>query len=126
VVYCHFVTCFIAVSTRFSSEGVEEMRHTFNICWLDQKLPEAEVQGFQGVVTSLAQEFQKLAALLLRVLASSLGIHMLYLASYIWAHIHSFTLSSYLSGIILFPLFPLSLCLVSVSFINSTNNFFIF
>jgi hypothetical protein len=48
------------------------MRHTFNICWLDQNLPEAEVQGFQAVVESLAKDFQKLTALLLRALASSL------------------------------------------------------
>lgn len=66
----------VATSARFSSEHVEEMRHTFNIRWLDQKLPEAEAQGFQTVVTSLAQDFQKLAALLLRTLASSLGMHV--------------------------------------------------
>lgn len=66
----HFKT--VSVSTRFSSEHVEEIRHTFNICWLDQNLPEAEVQGFQAVVASLAKDFQKLATLLLRALASSL------------------------------------------------------
>lgn len=72
----------IDISTRFSSEHIEEMRHTFNVCWLDRKLPEAEVQGFQSVVTSLAQDFQKLATLLLRVLASSLGTYMLYLTAF--------------------------------------------
>jgi hypothetical protein len=72
----------ITISTRFSSEHIEEMRHTFNICWLDQKLPEVEVQGFQAAVTSLARDFQKLATLLLRVLASSLGTYMLYIATF--------------------------------------------
>jgi hypothetical protein len=67
----------VGTCIRFSGEHVEEMRHTFNICWLDQKLPEAEVQGFKAVVTSLAQDFQKLAALLLRALASSLGTQIL-------------------------------------------------
>lgn len=71
----------VATSARFSSEHVEEMRYAFNICWLDRKLPEAEVQGFQAVVTSLAQDFQKLAALLLRALASSLGTYMLQLST---------------------------------------------
>lgn len=69
---------------RFSSEHIEEMRHTFNICWLDRKLPEAEVQGFQAVVTSLARDFQKLATLLLRVLASSLDLQAEY-----FLHSHS-------------------------------------
>ncbi|KDR07973.1 Gibberellin 20 oxidase 1 [Zootermopsis nevadensis] len=63
---------------RFSSECVEEMRHAFNICWLDRNLPDAEVQGFQAVVTTLAQDFQKLAALLLRALASSLDLQAEY------------------------------------------------
>jgi hypothetical protein len=72
----------IAISARFSGEHTEEMRHTFNICWLDRKLPEVEVQGFQAVVTLLARDFQKLATLLLRVLASSLGIYILYLATF--------------------------------------------
>jgi len=57
---------------RFSKEHVEELRHTFNICWLDKNLPEAEVQGFQALVASLAKDFQKLANLLLRALALSL------------------------------------------------------
>lgn len=65
----------VAKSARFSSECVEEMRHAFNICWLDRNLPDAEVKGFQAVVTTLAQDFQKLAALLLRALASSLGTY---------------------------------------------------
>ena len=71
----HFKTA--SVSSRFSKEQVEELRHTFNICWLDQNLPEAEVQGFQAVVASLAKDFQKLATLLLRALASSLRMYTL-------------------------------------------------
>lgn len=63
---------------RFSSEHVKELRHTFNICQLDQNLPEAEVQGFQAVVASLAKDFQKLATLLLRALASSLQLQAEY------------------------------------------------
>ncbi|GFG30298.1 hypothetical protein Cfor_10887, partial [Coptotermes formosanus] len=63
---------------RFSSEHVEELRHTFNVCRLDQNLPDAEVQGFQAVVASLAQDFQKLATLLLRALASSLQLQAEY------------------------------------------------
>jgi isopenicillin N synthase-like dioxygenase len=61
---------------RFSREHVKELRHTFNICCLDQNLP--EVQGFQAAVASLAKDFQKLAALLLRALASSLQLQAEY------------------------------------------------
>lgn len=82
----HFKT--VSVSTRFSKEHVEELRHTFNICWLDKNLPEAEVQGFQALVASLAKDFQKLANLLLRALASSLRMYMLQF--YLYFGIYSF------------------------------------
>ena len=36
-------------------------------------LPEAEVPGFQAAVSALAEDFQKLAAFILRALAASLG-----------------------------------------------------
>ncbi|PSN33777.1 hypothetical protein C0J52_23798 [Blattella germanica] len=63
---------------RFTREHVEEMRHTFNVCWLDRMLPEQEVPGFQAAVSSLAQDFQRLASLLLRALASSLDLQAEY------------------------------------------------
>ncbi|XP_069680801.1 uncharacterized protein [Periplaneta americana] len=66
------------VESRFTNEHVEEMRHTFNITWLDRQLPESEVPGFQAAVISLAQDFQKLAALLLRALALSLDLQAEY------------------------------------------------
>ncbi|XP_066991769.2 uncharacterized protein [Anabrus simplex] len=59
---------------KFMQDRVEEVRHTFNVVWLERNLPEAQVPGFQAVVSSLAQDFRRLATLLLRALATGLEL----------------------------------------------------
>ncbi|XP_063222505.1 uncharacterized protein LOC134531006 [Bacillus rossius redtenbacheri] len=60
---------------KFSEDkDLQEVRHTFNVVRLDGQLPDAEVPGFQAAVTSLAQDFRRLALLLLRALAVALEL----------------------------------------------------
>lgn len=58
---------------RFSGGEVREVRHAFNVTRLDRGLPDAEVEGFSEAVAALTHDFRRLAALLLRALASGLG-----------------------------------------------------
>ncbi|XP_049816110.1 uncharacterized protein LOC126263128 [Schistocerca nitens] len=64
---------------RFSKEPADEARHTFNVLWLDRGLPESEVPGFRAIVTSVAYDFQRVASLLLRVLAAGFELPTDYL-----------------------------------------------
>ncbi|KAK7793368.1 hypothetical protein R5R35_008517 [Gryllus longicercus] len=59
---------------RFSGGEVREVRHAFNVARLDRGLPDAEVPGFSDVAAALADDFRRLAALLLRALATGLGL----------------------------------------------------
>ncbi|GLH06838.1 Uncharacterized protein GBIM_12290 [Gryllus bimaculatus] len=56
----------------FSGGEVREVRHAFNVARLDRGLPDAEVPGFSDVAAALADDFRRLAALLLRALATGL------------------------------------------------------
>lgn len=49
------------------------MRHSYNIQSFSRKLPSKEIPNFEETVGNVAEEFRRLASILLQIIAVSLG-----------------------------------------------------
>lgn len=58
---------------RFNRERQKEARHSYNILSFERKIPEEELPGFEETVSLLAQEFKRVASLILQIIAVGLG-----------------------------------------------------
>ncbi|KAG5679841.1 hypothetical protein PVAND_009378 [Polypedilum vanderplanki] len=55
-------------------KGKKEIRHAFNICTLDAKLPDDPLPGFKKHISELAKDFKNITSLLLQALAIGLEL----------------------------------------------------
>lgn len=58
---------------RFTKEKQKEARHSYTIQRFNEKLPNAEVPGFVETLLSAAEEFKRIAIMLIQISAISLG-----------------------------------------------------
>lgn len=59
--------------SRLDNSRRREMRHCYNIQSFANKIPTDEIPIFKEVVGGVAEEFRKLASLLLQIIAVALG-----------------------------------------------------
>lgn len=52
------------------------MRHSYNIQSFSRKLPSKEIPNFEETVGTVAEEFRRLASILLQIIAVSLGTEL--------------------------------------------------
>ena len=69
------------ISFQFNQPGQEkfdgkkkDIRHAFNICTLNAKLPDDPLPGFREHIASLAKDFKNLTGLILQALAVALEL----------------------------------------------------
>ncbi|KAG8309833.1 hypothetical protein J6590_075639 [Homalodisca vitripennis] len=59
---------------RFNREWRREMRHSYNIQNFSRKIPTKEIPNFEDTVGGVAEEFRRLASILLQIIAVSLDL----------------------------------------------------
>jgi len=59
---------------RFSNERRREVRHSYNIQSFKRKIPSKEIPNFEEVVGGVAEEFRRLACILLQIIAVALDL----------------------------------------------------